>query len=1112
MAMKNESRFRDSISRFGEAVKQKLSNRSASGEPEDQLRTPLEILLGELAELCDVSPNNLALVGESSISDLKTRPDYAVTVRRALCGFIEVKAPGKGADPRRFRNSHDKAQWEKLKAIPNLLYTDGNEFGLWRDGELVGGIVRCEGDVGSSGRNLSMPTSLLGIVEDFLRWQPIPPRSAKDLAVISARLCRLMRDEVTEQLALGSPALTDLAEDWRRLLFPDATDAIFADGYAQAVTFGLLMARARGIDLAPGLVGVGRELAQTDSLIGTALRLLTDNEDNQKVLQTSLGTLTRVLNEVSWETLSRGDSDAWLYFYEDFLTVYDKKLRKQTGSYYTPPEVVEGMVRLVDECLRTRFNRSRGLAARDVIIADPAVGTGTFLLGLLRRISTTISDTEGPGAAPAALRESVKQLIAFEIQLGPFAVAQLRVAAELKELTGSNEAFPLRMFVTDTLADPNAEQEYMPAMLRPISESRRRASAIKRDEPITVVLGNPPYKEKARGRGGWIESGSGGTRVPPLNAWVPPAEWGLGAHAKHLKNLYIYFWRWATWKVFDQEVGDRRGVIAFITVAGFLSGPGFQRMRDYLRRTADDIWIVDCSPEGHQPPVASRIFQGVQQPICIMLVSRTGATGRERAARVRHASLPVGPRLEKFVSLGRLALDGPEWVDCPEEWRAPFLPAAQGGWSTYPALEDLFSYDGSGVMPGRTWVIAPDRESLEARWRALQDAPPERKAALFHPHLRGGQPGDRHVDKSRVAPLAEQPDRPMAVSEDRGGVVAPVRYAFRSFDRQWIVPDARLINQPNPRLWRGHGDSQVYLTAVNRTVPTGGPAITFTNLVPDLHHYDGRGGRVLPLWLDREGTTSNVSAALLRTLTRTLDHQVTPENVLCYLAATVSHPGFVSTFANDLRQPGIRVPITIDPKLFEEAVNIGQEVIWLHCYGERFADPARGRAANSPRLQADEAPHVPKDGAIPTSSEGMPEELDYDAASERLLVGSGVIENVPPEVWEYEVSGKHVIRHWFSYRKRDRGRPIMGDRRPPSPLGGIQPDHWLPEYTTDLLELLHVLGRLVKLEPVQADLLRRICEGPTLSLGDLAAAEAEGALTTAPDGRRRRTADQPRLL
>jgi predicted helicase len=469
-----------------------------------------------------------------------------------------------------------------------------------------------------------------------------------------------LREEVTEQLAMGSPALTALATDWRKLLFPDASDSQFADGYAQAVTFGMLMARARGIELGLGLDQVARQLGQTNSLIGSALRLLTEDAQNQATLETSLGTLTRVLDAVDWPTISKGKPDAWLYFYEDFLEVYDNELRKRTGSYYTPPEVVNAMVRMADEALRspTRFNLATGLASPMVTIADPAVGTGTFLLGTLSRIAETVEADEGPGAVPAAINATMRRLIGFEIQLGPFAVAQLRLLAELAELTGAVPKTPLRMFVTDTLGNPYIEQEWIPAILGPIAESRRQANEIKREEPITVVIGNPPYREKARGLGGWVEAGSDNSPEPaPLAAWMPPPEWGVSTHAKHLRNLYVYFWRWATWKVFDHNPNANTGIVCFITVAGFLNGPGFQKMRDYLRRTADEIWVIDCSPEGHQPDVNTRIFQDVQQPVCIVIVSRSRA-GSEIPARVWFRSLAAGQRQEKFDELAGLSLDG----------------------------------------------------------------------------------------------------------------------------------------------------------------------------------------------------------------------------------------------------------------------------------------------------------------------------------------------------------------------------------------------------------------------------------------------------------------------
>ena len=125
-------------------------------------------------------------------------------------------------------------------------------------------------------------------------------------------------------------------------------------------------------------------------------------------------------------------------------------------------------------------------------------------------------------------------------------------------------------------------------------------------------------------------------------------------------------------------------------------------------------------------------------------------------------------------------------------------------------------------------------------------------------------------------------------------------------------------------------------------------------------------------------------------------------------------------------------------------------------------------------------PHTPKDGAIPLDAESMPDEMEYDEARRHLLVGKGFIENVAPAVWNYEVSGKRVLTQWFSYRKKHRERPIMGDRTPPSKLGDILPDHWLAEYTTELLNVLHVLALIVEMEPDQAQNLEAICAGPTL--------------------------------
>jgi len=1078
------------ISAFGAQAKKKLANPAVSGQPEDQLRAPFEQLLSGLAQLCNLPAGAVTPVGESSVVDLKTRPDYSVTVHKALVGFVELKAPGKGADPRKFKDPHDKEQWEKLRSLPNLLYTDGNAFSLWQDGELIGSIVPLVGDVESSGSKLQAPPSLLNLFESFLRWKPVPPRSAKDLAHTTARLCRLLREEVTEQLALKSEALTGLATDWRRLLFPDATNERFADGYAQAVTFGMLTARAKKITLATGLHQVAEELSKTSTLIGAALRLLTDNVETQQTLKTALATLTRVLDEVDWGKISKGDPDAWLYFYEDFLAVYDNKLRKQTGSYYTPPQVVQAMVALVHEALRTpRFALHQGLAAPTVTLADPAVGTGTFILGVLRRIAETVRVDEGEGAVKGAIQGALNRLIAFEMQLGPFSVAQLRIAAEILDLTKATPKSPIRMFVTNTLGNPYDDEEWIPGILAPIAKSRKEANKIKREETITVVIGNPPYKERAKGLGGWVETASKNVKEPaPFTAWMPPRDWGVGAHAKHLRNLYVYFWRWATWKVFDHGPGSKSGIVCFITVAGFLSGPGFQKMREYLRRTCDDIWVIDCSPEGYQPEVNSRIFQAVQQPVCIVVASRStnATTGDKTPAKVMFQSLPLGRREEKFKALGAIRLKSSAWIECPSEWRAPFLPASSGAWATYPAMEDLFTYNGAGVQTKRTWVIAPDAESLIRRWQMLLDAEPDDKEVLFHATLRDGQPADRHIRSIvREAVPGYEPILTPLIDET-APCLPPVPYGFRSFNRQWIIPDARVITQPNAELWRSRSDQQVYMTAFTEESPTNGPAVTFTALVPDLHHYKGSfGGRVFPLWRDANASDSNFRPKLLPFLKAKYGATVTAEDLMAYIGAIAAHPAFTARFQDDLSTPGLRIPMTADQNTFADAVALGRKVIWLHTFGERMADPAEGRPARPPRLPSEKAPYIPSAGAIPDDPNAVPDLINYDAGKHRLLLGQGYVENVDPAVWLYEVSGKQVLLQWFSYRKAHRERPIIGERRTPSPLGDIQPDHWLPEYTTELINVLNVLGLLVELEPAQAQLLEKVCSGPLISNDDL---------------------------
>jgi hypothetical protein len=456
----------------------------------------------------------------------------------------------------------------------------------------------------------------------------------------------------------------------------------------------------------------------------------------------------------------------------------------------------------------------------------------------------------------------------------------------------------------------------------------------------------------------------------------------------------------------------------------------------------------------------------------------------------------MGLREEKFKELAAVQLEGTGWSDCPEAWRAPFLPARGGSWADYVPLEKVLADCGTGVMIGRTWNVAPDSLSLANRWnRLLSEPKTSLRAELFQPH----EGGDRSIDKGDTTGLAGvHPPLPSVEfgiqnqsssepefrksAQDAIRLHGPKRYGFRSFDRQYIIADNRLINRPNPGLWRSYSKTQVHLTAPMDRAPENGPAVTFSANIPDAHHYNGRGGRVFPLWKDAAATEPNVSPAAVKALAKAFGAPVDPVDVFAYVAGVLAHPAFTATHREDLIRPGLRVPMTADAALFRRAADLGREVIWLHTFGERFNN---GKPPGEPRLPEGEHPRHSAAHPIPTTPESFPDTLAYDPATRQLKVGSGVIENVPQAVWDYEVSGKNVLTQWFSYRKKDRSRPIIGDRRPPSPLGLIQPDHWLPEYTSELINVLNVLGLLVKLEPAQAELLQQIEDGPLIPEAEL---------------------------
>ncbi len=217
------------------------------------------------------------------------------------------------------------------------------------------------------------------------------------------------------------------------------------------------------------------------------------------------------------------------------------------------------------------------------------------------------------------------------------------------------------------------------------------------------------------------------------------------------------------------------------------------------------------------------------------------------------------------------------------------------------------------------------------------------------------------------------------------------------------------------------------MTTLLTDVLGDGPAAIATTLIPDLHHFCNRGAKdVIPLWCDSGGTEPNITRGVLDALQATYGQQVAPEDLFAYCYALLATPQYVQTFWDELTLPGPRVPITKDHALFARAAALGQKLIWLHTYAERFVPPGK-KAGKVPAGKARIAV------GTPVGEAQYPETFRYDAAKQELHVGEGVFTDVRPEVWNFSVSGFEVVKSWLAYRMRDRAGKSS------SPLDAIRP-------------------------------------------------------------------------
>ena len=1071
------------------------SKAAVAGEEEAQLTTPVSNLFVGLAAL--ESLGTLNLIRESRLD--RTRPDFAVTLSRngrtRQKGYIELKAPPVPVDASQWAGRNAR-QWTRMKVEAEILIVcNGRQAQLYRDGEALGPAADLPYDEPQTWTGEAL-TTLLG---RFLDLNPTPIVSVTALSRRLALRTADLRDRLLwllEQTGPAAAAAKGGYKSWTQHVYPHASARDFADGVSQVIAYGMVLAALSPVQAdqdGDGLITVAEArnaLRQFSPVLAAAFAPLIDKPALAEAAKVELGALETLIGAIDAERVNvsadrRGEP--WLYFYEDFLNDYDPDERRQAGVYYTPIDVVKAMTRMTEHLLIERFERRLGFADPDVVTLDPAAGTGTFPLAVIDRAIARAEFVRGAAGPRQAALNLAHSLFAFELLPGPYSVAHLRLSQRLTSLANEmpdqppTHLIPAQVVLTDTLESPldGEPQIELWGDAEVLAAEQARARDIKLEQRVTVVIGNPPYRRverdvKGRGSGGWVLGGTVPGRTNDKSLFddlldVARANTIFSHHAS-LYNLYVYFWRWAIWKTFEAH-GEGPGIVAFITGASWLTGPGFVGLRQLVRQICDDAWVIDLGGDNHGANPEENIF-AIETPVAVVVLTRNGASDPSTPARVRYRRVrgTAEDKLETMRAIGLSAdpFDG-EWTEAQFGWLDPFTPPTGGGdWTAMPKLTDLFPWQQPGCKFGRTWPIAPSREILEQRWAAFAEAPRDEKPTLFMTAKTG-----RNVN-TRVEGLPRLID---AAPEDASRPIR--RYAYRSFDRQWTFDDPRMAALERPALWSTLAPHQVFFASLLTGRVGAGPALTASAYVPDLHYFRGsHGGKdIIPLYRDVAGEQPNLARGLQGKLSQIFGiEEPSPEDIAAYCYALLSVSAYQRRFAEELETPGLRVPITADPILWREAVDAGRELLWLHTYGERLRDPVAGRGAHVPDIDG-----LGWDKAV-TVLPPNPTAIGYNGETQCLSIGDGRVVGVRPDVWAYEVSGMPVLKKWLGYRTaRGAGRATSSS----SPLDHIRPAAWPDAWNDELLDLIRVLTLTLDRESHLADLLERVCSGALIPGADL---------------------------
>ena len=955
-------------------------------------------------------------------------PDFKFKLHEAVVGYLENKDIGEDLDAA--LKSDQLTKYRQLSG--NIILTDYLEWIWLRDGHIIKRETLCYlSDVGNHKARLDPDKAekVAGLIAGFLSTPPEKLGDAKRLSEALAVRCHDLRDFLLEELERQEKEhqegkLYGLHRVFKQNVFQELALKEFADAFAQTLGYGLFLAKLNAGEQTPVTLQNAKNHIPTNfSLIRELVDFLDELEQAEyRGIKWLVEEILSIMNALDLAALHEDlaftkrqgrpfrttederllfAKDPYVYFYEDFLKAYDKATRKARGVYYTPPPVVNFIVRAVHDILKNSFGIGRGLADhKRVTVLDFASGTGTFLLEVLHQIFETVSESV---RAQVVKEHVLKNLYGFEYLIAPYTIAHLKLSQFLLDKGYAMQPGErLNIYLTNTL-EPIAPQAnfLLPALSREVEDAQKI-----KDKPILVITGNPPYSGHSKNTGEWITG--------KIDTYKTVDGKPLGEkNPKWLQDDYVKFIRFAQWKM--EQVAE--GVVGIITNHSFLDNPTFRGMRQSLMQTFNRIYVLDLhgnakkkerTPEGGKDENVFDIEQGVAVSL---LVKKSGLS---RA--VYHADL-WGTRKEKYRALLAAEKDSVEWQELqPATPFYLFIPQDEAlreeyeqGWQ----VTDIFPVNSVGIVTARDRLTIHHTE--DDLWKTVRDFAALPVEEARQKYKLGKDSKDWKVE------LAQRDVKESGLSKANG-----VPIAYRPFDTRYTYYTGHSGGfhcRPRGKIMRHMLAGKNFGIVTTRLTKDNWAAFATEHIIG---HKSGSRYDIsyfFPLYLYPlpEGENSkgglfeeddtfqgkerleNFSPQLRAFVDEKYKHHYSPEDILSYVYAVLHSPTYREKYRDFLKIDFPRVPFANQRETFEALAALGWELVQAHLL-----------KAIPQALTVDVTP-----------GDFAAEKPAYDARRERLHISKAqYFAPVPQDVWEFHIDGYQVLNQYLKARK---GRTLSLD-------------------------------------------------------------------------------------